>query len=376
MKLVSDMGGFAQPGMPAIARQGSGDISLYERTDYLTALGSSTYIALDQLPIVSQGTPILIWKNGALLFYGSDYTVLGRIVTITTSLNDKFAVQYWAQRMQGNASSLSPVLASFDPANLGTHATLSNANRTVTSDTTANWGIARTQAPRSIGKRIFELQDVVQGTGSGYQFGLIDAGQSVNSSITASGGTNQFGVQTQAPTLAVRGVTNAAFGSPKGWSNGDYIQVAADISANKIWVSRKRATSTTSAATASSGSVAFTTQASLVYPTGHIVTATSASTGEWMTGTVSSYSGTTLTVAMTACSGSGTHTDWNIDAWIGGGSPDAGSLPTLTYTGSVTWYGALAVNGTGAVNVQGTFNGVGSFILTPQNAASFTPWDN
>lgn len=376
MKLVSDMGGFPQSGLPALLKQGAGDLTLYERTDYLIALGTSTFITLDQIPVVSQGSPLMIWKNGALLFYGTDYTVSGNIVTLSTAINDKFVVSYYAARMQ-RASALSPVLANFDLANLGTHAILSNANRTATSDATANWAIARTQLAHASGKRLFELQAVVTGSASGFQFGLIDALQTLNTDITAGAGVvNAFGIQTGVPTLLVKAATNAAFGSPKSWANGDCIQVALDATNNKIWVSRKRATSTTSLATVATGSVAFTTQASLVYPTGNIITATSASTGEWMTGTVTSYSGTTLTVTMTACSGSGTHADWNIDGWIGGGSPDAGSTPTLTYTGAVTWYGALAVNGSGSVAVQGIYNGAGSFVLTPQNAATYTPWDN
>jgi hypothetical protein len=73
------------------------------------------------------------------------------------------------------------------------------------------------------------------------------------------------------------------------------------------------ATSTTSLATAGSGSKAFATQPSLYYTPGARVRATSAGTGEWMEGVVSSYSGTTLTVGMDLNFGTGTHADWNIN---------------------------------------------------------------
>jgi len=74
------------------------------------------------------------------------------------------------------------------------------------------------------------------------------------------------------------------------------------------------ATSTTSLATAASGSKVFTTQGGLAYSPGARMRATSAGTGEWMEGLVTAYSGTTLTVTMDAASGSGTHADWNLNA--------------------------------------------------------------
>jgi hypothetical protein len=73
------------------------------------------------------------------------------------------------------------------------------------------------------------------------------------------------------------------------------------------------ATSTTSLATAGSGSKVFTTQAGLAYTAGARIRATSTGTSEWMEGVVTSYSSTTLTVTMDLNSGTGTHADWDIN---------------------------------------------------------------
>jgi hypothetical protein len=74
------------------------------------------------------------------------------------------------------------------------------------------------------------------------------------------------------------------------------------------------ATSTTSLANANTGSKAFTTQAGLAYLSGARARATSAGTGHWMEGVVSSYSGTTLTITMDNSDGdTGTYADWNIN---------------------------------------------------------------
>lgn len=73
------------------------------------------------------------------------------------------------------------------------------------------------------------------------------------------------------------------------------------------------ATSTSSLATAGSGSKSFATQAGLAYAAGARLRATSAATAEYMEGLVTSYASTTLVVTMDRNSGTGTHADWNIN---------------------------------------------------------------
>ncbi len=74
-----------------------------------------------------------------------------------------------------------------------------------------------------------------------------------------------------------------------------------------------KASSSTSLPIASTGSAAFQVAAGLAYSTGARVRATSSGGGDWMEGVVSSYSGTTLTVAIDLASGGGTHADWTIN---------------------------------------------------------------
>lgn len=87
----------------------------------------------------------------------------------------------------------------------------------------------------------------------------------------------------------------------------------------------KTATSSTSLAVAT-GSKAFNVGAGKHFSNGSLVTATSRGSGEFMSGTVTSYANPTLTINVTSVSGSGTHSDWDITGgvnqpanWIGGG---------------------------------------------------------
>lgn len=91
------------------------------------------------------------------------------------------------------------------------------------------------------------------------------------------------------------------------------------------------ATSTTSLAIASSGSKSFATQAGLAYTVGARIRATSRAGGDYMEGVVTSYSGTTLVATMDRSSGSGTHTDWDINlAGDVGATGPAAAVPTGT----------------------------------------------
>lgn len=69
------------------------------------------------------------------------------------------------------------------------------------------------------------------------------------------------------------------------------------------------ATSATSI-TPATGTITFTTQAGLYYKAGDHARATSTGSGAFLDGAVSSYSGTTLVIAVTYKGGSGAHTDW------------------------------------------------------------------
>lgn len=120
----------------------------------------------------------------------------------------------------------------------------------------------------------------------------------------------------QNPLQFALGATNAAYeGAAVDGSVEEAQGYASDASdaldaINKVF---SGATSTTSL-TISTGSKAFTVAAGLPFGVGQFVIATSAAdpTVDYMSGQITAYSGTTLTVDVTTAAGSGTHTDWNI----------------------------------------------------------------
>lgn len=92
-------------------------------------------------------------------------------------------------------------------------------------------------------------------------------------------------------------------------------------------------TSTTSLATGT-GSKVFTTNVAGAYQVGDVLLADSDGSADWMQGTVTAVSGTSLTVNMTSNSGTGTHADWTIT--VVGAINKTGSQ-TLTLNYHVTW---------------------------------------
>ncbi len=83
------------------------------------------------------------------------------------------------------------------------------------------------------------------------------------------------------------------------------------------------ATSSTSL-TVGTGSRTLTTQSGLAYSPGASVVITSVSSGAWMFGVVSSYSGTTLAVNVSTTAGAGTYADWTVNL----SSNPANSVPS------------------------------------------------
>lgn len=139
--------------------------------------------------------------------------------------------------------------------------------------------------------------------------------------------------------IATAGQATSAAATAAGTSatNAATSETNAAASAAKL-----SATSTTSLAIGT-GSKAFTTQADKLFPVGSFVMARSAAnpTLNYMTGQVTAYTGTTLTVDVTVVGGSGTFADWAIAI---AGSP-----------GSIGLTGATGATGP-TPNVQVTFS--------------------
>jgi hypothetical protein len=87
------------------------------------------------------------------------------------------------------------------------------------------------------------------------------------------------------------------------------------------------------------GAKTFTTQAGLHFPVGSTVIASSALGADSMTGTVTSYSGTTLVLNVASVVGSGTDTDWTFSQSDVVVTPDGGTATYLSLTAAAgIWF--------------------------------------
>lgn len=145
------------------------------------------------------------------------------------------------------------------------------------------------------------------------------------------------------------------------------------------------ASSTTSLATAGSGSKAFTVSSGLSFTAGDRIRATSSATSEWMEGTVTAYSSTTLTVTMDLNCGTATNADWSIGCisavpiatfWItlatsgtlwGADTRDAVALSATITTAGITVVSPLSSDGTYLQLTTGD-----SYTTALENSLSFT----
>lgn len=126
----------------------------------------------------------------------------------------------------------------WDPANKGTHATLSNGNLTVTGDLTNNWGLVLSTTSKSSGKFMIEFT-IANWASVGNDFPMmIGAG-------TSSANLNNFGGATSASfgysLNAGRTYINGSVTSTKaisGWANSDVADIAIDFDNQTFWVRR------------------------------------------------------------------------------------------------------------------------------------------
>jgi len=131
------------------------------------------------------------------------------------------------------------------------------------------------------------------------------------------------------------------------------VQVAADAVTAASQGASLLATSTTSTLVGT-GARTFTTQASKQYQVGMwvIVVRTSAPT-TWMLGQVTSYSGTSLAISVSAINGSGTYTDWSIG--VSGPQGAAGSITNLLTSAKSSAYTAVAGDKGTIIRCTGTW---------------------
>lgn len=189
----------------------------------------------------------------------------------------------------------------------------------------------------------------------------------------ATSATNAATSATNAATSATAAQT-AETNAETAETNAETAETNAAASAAlaAVYAAALTATSTTSLAIAT-GAKVFTTQSGKQFFAGQFLQiASNANAANYMHGTVTSYSGTTLTMNITDIGGSGTLADWNIS--IGGtqgatGATGAsGSIQIATATGTVD---AIVADYT--PNITLADNQLVAFVATGPNTGGATP---
>lgn len=182
--------------------------------------------------------------------------------------------------------------------------------------------------------------------------------QATNAATSATTATTEAGIATtqagNASTSASSASTSASTATTQA-GNASTSATAAASSATAAAGSATTAqgyaaalsdTSTTSLAIGT-GAKTFTNSAGKAFTTGQFLQISSnANSANYMHGSVTSYSGTTLVMNITDTGGSGTHADWNIA--IGGTQGAAGSFSGLTTNGVAVATGATSIGSTAA----------------------------
>ncbi len=143
-------------------------------------------------------------------------------------------------------------------------------------------------------------------------------------------------------------VNAGVFSGYAGWNDGTSPLIGLTGPAGAAGRGYK-ATSVTSLTIANSGSVTFVTQTNLAYTVGARIRATSTGSAAWMEGVVTGYTefvgSANLVVTMDLDSGSGTHTDWDINAaGVKGDTGTAGATGAPGPTGATGTGGSPSTN--------------------------------
>lgn len=178
--------------------------------------------------------------------------------------------------------------------------------------------------------------------------------------------TLSFNLTSLSATVAA---SNAAASAAAALASANAAAASAVIAAS--YASALTSTSTTSLAIGT-GAKVFTTQADKGYAAGQFFSAISAAnSANYMHGTVTSYSGTTLTTNVTDVGGSGTLADWNLSVSGSQGSTGAAGAP-----GALVYLSTVTASSSATADVETTFGStydtymiIGTTILPATDAA-------
>jgi len=178
-------------------------------------------------------------------------------------------------------------------------------------------------------------------------------GMVVGDSVTTTGATNPTGYTCYIGTYVVITIISAY----------QFIYYSTGADAEQI------TTSTTSSAIASSGSKVFTLSASNASFTSKVVRiVNTANAANYMIGTVTSNSGTSLTVTITSSGGSGTYTAWTIGVY------DSAAICYPQYAGRMLWINPNNSNSQTckiASNTATVITSTINFLTNPSASSSF-----
>ena len=161
-----------------------------------------------------------------------------------------------------------------------------------------------------------------------------------------------------------------ATGADRVQTGLDAADTAADLAAVLAYVAGLQATSTTSLLI-EVASKTFTTQASKSFAPGQFISAISnANPANYMHGTVTSYSGTTLVIAVSDIGGSGTLADWNISVSGSRGSIGPAGPGSTTFIGLTDVPATYVGQALKSVRVNAGANALEFF--TPAGGATLT----
>jgi len=170
-------------------------------------------------------------------------------------------------------------------------------------------------------------------------FGAISDEISANAAAAAVSETNAAASASTASTAASTATTAASTASSAATS------ASASATAASNYASSYAATSTSSLAIAT-GAKSFTTQSGKLFVAGQFLQiASNANAANYMHGTVTSYSGTSLVMNITDIGGSGTLADWNIS--VSGSQGPAGTGDFSSNTSSSVDSELVLMSGTG-----------------------------
>lgn len=245
-------------------------------------------------------------------------------------------VQIIAGYATSAASSATAAAASATSAASSATSAASSATSASTSATTATTqaGIATTQATNA----------ATSASGAATS-ATAAAASATSASSSATSATSSASTATTQASNASTSATNAATSATAAASSATAAAASAVLAGTAL-----TATSVTSN-TIGTGSFTFTIQANKNFFAGQtIIAASNANAANFIHGTVSSYSGTTLVMAETDFGGSGAHSDWNISVSgtqgpSGAGSINSGTANQLAYYAST----GTTVSGTNAI---------------------------